>query len=207
MDNVPPVSSVTGGRSLDVREAALSLFAERGYHGTTMNDIAGELGMRAPSLYNHVPSKQEILRDIMVQTQAELLDEFERAVAGADGPAERLEHAIEAFVLHHLRHRREALVGNREVSSLEEPARTQVLDGRRRHVRAIRSLIDQGRDAGVFTVEDPAVAAFTMLEMSVATARWFRDDGPLTADQVAAQYGEFALRIAGRDVRLPGTTR
>ena len=191
------MSTVTGGRSLDVREAALTLFAERGYHGTTMNDIAGALGMRAPSLYNHVPSKQEILRDIMVETQVQLLEEFERAVAGAEGPARRLEHAIEAFVLHHLTHRREALIGNREISSLDEPARTQVLDGRRRHVRAIRALIDEGRVAGVFTVDDPTVAAFTMLEMSVATARWFRDDGPLSADEVARQYGEFALRIAG----------
>jgi AcrR family transcriptional regulator len=194
------MSTVTGGRSLDVREAALSLFAERGYHGTTMNDIAGELGMRAPSLYNHVPSKQEILRDIMVETQAALLEEFDRAVAGAQRPEQRLEHAIEAFVLHHLRHRREALVGNREVSSLEEPARTQVLDGRRRHVRSIRALIDEGREASVFDVGDPTVAAFTMLEMSVATARWFRDDGPLSAEEVARQYGEFALRIAGADV-------
>lgn len=194
-------------RRLDVREAALSLFAERGYHGTTMNDIAAELGMRAPSLYNHVPSKQEILRDIMVETQAQLLDEFERAVAGADGPEQRLEHAVEAFVLHHLRNRREALVGNREVSSLGEPARTQVVDGRRRHVRAIRDLIDEGRKAGVFAVDDSTVAAFTMLEMSVATARWFRDDGPLSADEVARQYGQFALRIAGADVRPPATRR
>jgi AcrR family transcriptional regulator len=199
------MSTVTGGRSLEVREAALSLFAGRGYHGTTMNDIAGELGMRAPSLYNHVPSKQEVLRDIMVETQAQLLEEFDRAVEGADGPAQRLEHAIEAFVLHHLHHRREALIGNREVSSLEEPARAQVLDGRRRHVRAIRGLIEEGRDAGVFHVEDPTVAAFTMLEMSVATARWFRDDGPLSAEDVARQYGEFALRIAGLDVRPPAT--
>jgi AcrR family transcriptional regulator len=199
------MSTVTGGRSLDVREAALSLFAERGYHGTTMNDIAGALGMRAPSLYNHVPSKQEVLRDIMVETQVQLLEEFERAVAGAEGPAQRLEHAIEAFVLHHLRHRREALIGNREISSLEEPARSEVLDGRRRHVRAIRALIDEGREAGVFTVDDPTVAAFTMLEMSVATARWFRDDGPLSAEEVARQYGQFALRIAGAHVRRPAT--
>jgi AcrR family transcriptional regulator len=201
------MSTVMGGRSLDVREAALSLFAERGYHGTTMNDIAGALGMRAPSLYNHVPSKQEVLRDIMVETQVQLLEEFERALAGAEGPAQRLEHAIEAFALHHLRHRREALIGSREMSSLEEPARTRVLDGRRRHVRAIRALIDEGREAGVFTVDDPTVAAFTMLEMSVATARWFRDDGPLSAETVASQYGQFALRIAGAHVRPPATQR
>ena len=190
-----PPSPPLGGRSRDVREAALTLFAERGYHGTTMNDIAAELGIRAPSLYNHVPSKQAILSEVMVETQRQLLEEYEEAVAGVEDVVERLRRAIEAFVVHHLRHPREALIGMREVSVLQEPARSAVLAGRRRHVRAIRSLIEAGARAGRFAGDNPTLAAFTMLEMGVSAARWFRADGALSAEDVARQYGEFAVRM------------
>jgi len=47
----------------------------------------------------------------------------------------------------------------------------------------------------VFAVGNAALASFAILEMSVSIARWFRDDGPRTAEQVADEYAEFALRI------------
>ena len=63
---------VQSGRAGDIRDVALTLFAERGYLGTSMRDIASELGLRAPSLYNHLDSKQELLRDIMLRTMKDL---------------------------------------------------------------------------------------------------------------------------------------
>ena len=44
-----------------VREVALRLFAEKGYHGTALSEVASALGIRTPSLYNHIDSKQELL--------------------------------------------------------------------------------------------------------------------------------------------------
>lgn len=195
-----PVASLPeppSGRALDVREAALTLFARRGYHGTTMNDIADLMGLRAPSLYNHIASKQEILRDIMFRTETELLAEFHAATDGIDDVTERLHSAVKAFVLHHALHRREALVGRREVASLEEPAQSHLLQMRREHERAIRAIIEEGRAIARFTVTHPHLASFAMLEMGVSVARWFRDDGPLTAAEVAEQYGMFAVRMCG----------
>ena len=190
-------------RSRDVRDAALELFAARGYHGTTMNDIADALGIRAPSLYNHVRSKHELLRAVMVETTDAVLREFEEAVSGIDDPGERLRRAVAAYVLRHARHRREAIVVNRDVSSLEEPVRSIVLEKRHRHERAIRALIEEGKARGTFDVASPSLASFAILEMSVSVARWFRDDGPSSAEQVAEQYGRFAIRIVGGADRPP----
>jgi hypothetical protein len=66
---------------------------------------------------------------------------------------------------------------------------------RRDHERAIRAIITEGIGRGLFSVPEPALASFAILEMSVSIARWFHEEGPLTADQVADQYAEFALRI------------
>lgn len=182
-------------RMLDVQEAALSLFVERGYHGTTMKDIGQQMGIRAPSLYNHVGSKQEILRAIMLETEEQLLAEFRDATQGVDDVVAALRRAVEVFVEHHARNRREALVGNREVASLEEPARSRLIQLRRDHERAIRTLIEKGCAEGRLTVDHPHLASFAMLETGVSVARWFHPEGPLTAEEVARSYGEMAVRM------------
>jgi AcrR family transcriptional regulator len=87
-------SSRRQGRSQDVWEAALTLFAERGYRGTTVRDIARELGIRGPSLYNHMRSKQEILRDIMFSTTERAFAAQRAAVAKLELKKEREESLV-----------------------------------------------------------------------------------------------------------------
>jgi AcrR family transcriptional regulator len=180
-----------------VREVALTLFAERGYHGTALSQIAGELGIRTPSLYNHMRAKQDLLRDIVAETTEQVWADYVAAVDGVDAVDERLRRAIRTYALRHATHRREALIVNRDIGSLEEPARSQVLKLRRRHERAIRGLLEEGAEDRLFTVAAPAVASFGILEMCVSIARWFREDGELTAEAVADHHAQFALRIAG----------
>jgi AcrR family transcriptional regulator len=183
-----------------VREAALTLFAERGYRGTTMNDIAELLGVRGPSLYHHVASKHELLREIMVGTMDRLLADHQAAVGSTDDIAEQLRRAAEAHVRYHARHRREAFVGNREIWSLEEPDRLLVLARRDEYEGRFRSLIQRGVEQGRFRVGSVRLASYAILEMGIGVSSWFRDDGPLSEAQVAYQYGEFALRIAGANL-------
>lgn len=180
-----------------VREAALTLFAERGYHGTALSQIAGELGIRTPSLYNHMRSKHDLLEAIVSETTEQVWSDYEDAVRGIDDPVEGLRRAITTYALRHATHRREALIVNRDISSLEGPARTRVFELRRRHEHAIRTLIEEGVAQQRMQVDRPALASFGILEMCVSIARWYRDDGALTPEDVAEQHGEFALRIAG----------
>lgn len=180
-----------------VREAALTLFADRGYHGTALSQIAAELGIRTPSLYNHMRAKQDLLRDIVAETTQQVWDDYARAVDGVNDVVERLRRATRVYALRHATHRREALIVNRDIASLEEPARTDVLELRRRHAHAMRDLIDEGVREGRFSEHDSTLAAFGILEMCVSIARWFRDDGPQSAEAVAETYSQYALRVAG----------
>jgi tetracycline repressor-like protein len=86
---------------------------------------------------------------------------------------------------------------NRDTTSLPEPARTRVRQQERDHERAVRAIICDGIGTGDFHVDSPALASFAILEMCLSIARWFRDDGDRTAEQVADEYTDFALRIAG----------
>ena len=180
-----------------VVDTALTLFAERGYHGTALSQIAEVLEVRTPSLYNHMRSKHELLETIIGDTVRGVLDDFRQATADRDDPLERLYHAVLVYSRRHATHRREAIVVNRDTSSLDEPARSQMQSLRREHEHAIRSIIADGVAAGRFSVDSPALASFAIREMCVSIARWYQDGGPITPEQVSREYTEFALSIVG----------
>lgn len=180
-----------------VHAAAAELFAVRGYRGTTMRDIASALGIQAPGLYNHVASKQDILREIMVGVMKELLDE-QRIVVGSTGDlVERVRGCVDAHVRYHCRNQRATFVGNREIPNLEEPSRSLVIAQRDEYEQNLRRLIEQGARDGRFQVVSPQLASFAILEMGIGVAAWYRPDGRFSESAVAHQYGEMALRILG----------
>jgi AcrR family transcriptional regulator len=200
----PPAAEPRPGVTADaVLDAALTLFAERGYHGTAVSQIAALLGIRTPSLYNHMRSKQDLLETIVGRTLDGVLDDFRTVVSGLGDPAERLWQAVRVYALRHATHRREALVVNRDTTSLPEPALTRMRQRQRDHEQAVRAIISDGAATGDFRVRSAVFASFAILEMCVSIARWFQDDGPRTAEQVANEYADFALRIAGFVPRRP----
>ncbi len=182
-------------RLLDVRDAALTLFAERGYRGTTMRDIAEALGIQAPSLYNYVRSKNELLRDIMFGMMSRAHADFRSAVGGTDDVAEQLRLATEAHARLPIRYRREVLITNKEILSLDEPDQALLSETRVEYERGFRTLIERGCASGRFSVASPRMASFAILEMSNGLATWYRQYGPLEENDIVPHYGEYALRI------------
>ena len=178
-----------------ISAAALGLFAERGYQGTTMDDIGAALGIRGPSLYKHVKSKQGLLVDIMLETMRTLIqDQLAALVADGDLPT-RLRRTVEAHVRYHAAHREEAFVGNREISSLEPVHRDHVLELRDTYELRLRRLIEEGVETGVFEVSSAKLVSYAILEMGMGVAAWFNPTGEYTTDQVAYTYSEIALRM------------
>src|ERR1019366_3712318 len=140
-------STMRGGRRSDIREAGLTLFAQRGYHATSMGDIGRFIGVKGPSLYNHLKSKQEILVDIMVTTMRELITQFDKANA-TGAPPERLREVVLEHVRYHATHPRDVRIGNREIPSLEQPAHDLVVSLRNEYESKWRELIQDGLDSG-----------------------------------------------------------
>jgi AcrR family transcriptional regulator len=183
-------------RTAEIRAAALELFTQHGYTATTMADLGEAIGIRGPSLYKHVASKQTVLVDIMTATMDELISAHRAAVASTTDHTERLRRAVEAHVRYHARHRREAFVGNREIRSLVEPHRAAILANRAQYEQSFRGLITDGVAAGRFQVASPRLASYAILDLGMGVATWFRDD-EFDENEVAWQQTEFALRLVG----------
>jgi AcrR family transcriptional regulator len=184
-------------RQRQVRAAALELFAAYGYRVTTIDEIGERVGIKGPSVYKHFHSKQELLVDIMVETMDVLLATQRQAIRSTTDVQEQLRRVVEAHVRYHAEHTREAFVGNREISSLEEPHRSDVLRKRQEYDHRLRRLIQKGVRDGVFDAASPRLVAYGILDMGMGVSAWYRADGPVSADELVTFYIDLALRMVG----------
>jgi AcrR family transcriptional regulator len=185
------------GRAADVRDAALTLFFRLGYHGTSMKDIASALRMQAPSLYNHVAAKQDLLRDIALTAHERANRELRAALASSDDVIEQLRRAVEVHVHYHTKYPREWRVASRELEHLEEPTRTVVRGMRHEFETMMINLLERGADEGRFSVASPRLTAYAILRMSSGVGLWYRAGGPFSDSEIAYYFGDLALRMAG----------
>ena len=189
-----------------VLRTSCDLFAERGYRGTSMKDIAEALGVRAPSLYNHVTSKQHILFAIMDTAMDRALGALEEALAGVDDVSVRAApgHRVAGAGLPPLPG--EVTICNTEVRSLDEENREAIVAKRDSYGSRVRDIIERGCRSGRFHTRSPQLAAFAVLELGNGAKSWFRPGGRYSDVEVAQEYGEFALRLVGAGrVRPRGT--
>src|SRR3989304_537276 len=94
----PAASSkrTTHRRSVEIIEAAAQVFAERGYHGATTQDIADILHIRQASLYYYVPSKEAALELVCIQGVAGFFETAQATASGPGKPTEKLAGLIRA---------------------------------------------------------------------------------------------------------------
>jgi AcrR family transcriptional regulator len=182
-------------RPLEIRAAAIRLFYERGYNATSLKEIADVVQLRAPSLYNHIDSKQKLLQEIMFDGIAALTKDFDDAVAQSHDLIEQIRLGAEALVRHNVRRQQQAYVNTYEIPSLEEPARTELIRQRRAYIDRWVALIKRGVAEGVVVAPEPMLAAFNIIDLIAGLARWYRPSGRWTEDDLVAHYGRLTLCI------------
>ena len=115
-----------GGRRQQILESAAGLFAERGYAGTSIDDIGRSVGASGPSIYWHFASKEALLSEMLVGISTHLLDQGTRCVLDAADPSDALDRLLRAHVSFALDEPALITVHTRELGNLPDPARRQV---------------------------------------------------------------------------------
>ena len=183
---------MTSRRSQLTRTAA-RLFAEKGYHGTSIGDLAAAMGVQKGSLYAHIDSKQ----DLLYEATREGAQAFHTALDAVpeDAPvAERIRLALRG----HLRVVAEQLdvatVFTREWRYLEGERALEFLAERRRYEERIRALFREGREAGGLRSDlDDAAATLLVLSAANWAYTWLRPGAD--TDVLADRF--FALLLDG----------
>jgi AcrR family transcriptional regulator len=185
---------LTPGTAVRIRDVATELFYKKGYHGTSMREIAGHVGIKPASLYNHFAGKQDILYDIAFGTMQEMLDGAQAAIGLAAAPDGQLRRLVEFHVRYSATNRLRAKVADDQLHALGEAQRSPVLVLRDRYESLLRDVLRRGVDQCGWHVDDIPVVTFAIATMASAVGVWYRDDGRLPADAIASIYGELAIR-------------
>ena len=180
-------------RYRELLETALRLFREKGYHATSMQDIADALGLRKASLYHYIKSKEDLLvpaYQYTIDAHARRLEE----IANSPGSArERLSRAITSHLQAIIEHADLFALYLREVESLPEPLRQAVRATNRAYRVRLASIIRQGVEAGEFKQVDPAVAALLILGACNWVSQWYVAGGRMSPQELTELFLEVLL--------------
>lgn len=183
--------SIRNTRS-DVVDAAGRLFAQRGYHGTSMRDLGKELGLLGSSLYSHVDSKQDLLVEV-VEEGARLFEASAQQALEAQGTAgDRLAALIAGHVIVVLDNVDVARTFLNEARMLDAVHRDRIVQARDHYEGVFRSVLADGSRDGSFRSDiDPKMASIYILSVLNALERWYDPTGPLNLDELTNELNTF----------------
>ena len=190
-----------GGRSVrkrrdEVVDAAARVFAERGYHGASTQDIADLLGMRQASLYYYFHSKETALEEVCALGTAGFIERAEE-IARSDSPAEeRLRQLLVAHVSPLADRADYMTTFLNERKWLPKESRRRIGRMSRRIEAIFERVIREGVRGGEFRADlNPRLTALALLGMMNSVAIW-HDRESASLDQIAAALADLALRGA-----------
>jgi len=178
----------------DIIQAAATIFREKGYHATSMQDIAAAVHLQKASLYHHVTSKQDILFTILEQSLDLLIADIQDVLNSPAPPQEKLRMAMQRYM--------ERLSGDTDLAavlllehrSLEQDLRIKHIARRDRYEALWRLIVQEGVDKGVFRRVDVPVTTFAILGVQNWMITWFRKNGRLNVDDVVDQFYRLFLQ-------------
>lgn len=204
MAAAPPTSPALRSRFDRRREAVVTtaarVFAARGFHATSIQDLAAATGLAAGGLYHYIGSKDQLLVAICDELMEPLLAQAQ-AIAASDASADRqLRQLVRVWMDHVERHRDHMLVFQQERRVLESGRQWQHVRRRRKQFEQLLADVLERVEAerlGRFADRDLALHA--LLGMVNHTPQWYQPRGRLGAEQIADGYVELLLAPERRD--------
>ncbi len=180
-----------------IRDAAVRLFAARGYAATGIREIADDAGVTTAALYHHMGSKQDLLLTIMRDAMHELIAGARSAVADASGPAEELAGLARAHVTYNGENLIDAYVGDAEIRSLDHSNRARIVKLRDSYEQLWAEVIAQGVVSGDFQIGEQKLFRLAAIQMCNGITYWYTPAGPTSLAAIADELAGFALAMAG----------
>lgn len=179
-----PKAQETESRKEKILKAAMELFAEKGYHGTILDEVAKKAGITKAALYYYFRSKEQIISTIMNMGVARM-----NKVIGLGTSTLSPKEKLHKFIRYHV----EFSADSTELSKItfEQlhalPKRTRDAFRRRQKKvdRTLQNILQEGIDDGSFTLDDVKIASYAILGLCIWTYQWYSPDGRLSQEKIS----------------------
>jgi len=174
----------------EINQVATRLFAQRGFHNTSMREIARELGMNQSSLYHYFSSKEDILFTLLNDSMDDALDTLEEICRTDLSPHGKLNQVLSFYTSYYAGDQDRLVLLVNEQTNLGQHFREILVQKERRYVSLIQSILKALADEGRMKPIPPSVATFAFFGMVHYTIKWYHKDGTVTSSELADYFLE-----------------
>lgn len=164
-----PVNS-TRDRLLD---AALELFATRGFQAIGLRDLASHVGLHAGSLYHHIENKQSLLFELIESALSDLLSETLNRMRGARSPGKRLQLFIQAFATFNLNEKYKLTLITREFANLDEEQKLSIVELKNKYSSLLRGVLSEHYRKEGKPPDEVCMTTNTVILMLFGQSQWY----------------------------------
>ena len=179
-------------RRAEILRSAVAAFRRRGYHGSSVDEIAGTLGMTKGNLYYYFKNKEEILFFCHDWSLDILLDRLAEVQAQGGPPDRQLRRLIVAFV-HMIIDELHGTALTLDLQALSPAHLKRVIAKRDRFDKGIRRILEEGVRAGLFRPADPKLLSFAMLGAVNWITRWFDPRGTASSQEIGRAFADYLV--------------
>ena len=182
-----------------VLDAAVDLFAQQGYDGTSVAQVIARAGVAKGGFYHHFSSKEALLYEVYGDLITRQLVAMDEIVARGLPPAETLRALIVDLVESTAASAQRALVFWREMQKLGDERTEEYRRARRRYHDTVQRLIRDGQASGAFAATcSPEVVTFTVFGVVNELPLWYRPNGRKRSAQIGTELADLVLAGLGR---------
>ena len=174
---------------------AVRIFKQKGYHATSVQDIANAVGLQKGSLYHYIAGKEELLSKIFERKTGALTTRLKEIQSSDQSPTAKLRLAIEAHVVALCSELDTYSVYLTEHRTLAGHVQTKIRSEAQRHARILEQIIQEGVEGGDLRTLDAKIATHAILGMCNWIYQWYSPSGRLSPHAIAGQFAD--LIIAG----------
>lgn len=178
---MPAKAIVQSPKKLMIYEKAKKLFYQKGYNATSMRHLAGEVGIEAASLYNHIKGKEDLLREVCFFVAKAFTDHISKMEKSNWNVAAQVEHIIRFHLSMMMDHFEEMYVSYRDWKHLSEPYLSTFLNSRRNYEGRFAKIIEAGIEAKEFKNVHPYTVVLTILSAVRSVEFWKRNNRNIKA--------------------------
>ena len=189
-----PVRSATEERHREIVKISAELFARRGYHATSVNDICEAVGLGKGALYYHIGSKEQLLYEISSRHVEEMVDFAERLIEDEDLSATEMLRLLSRRLMRTIADNLpELTVFFREVGAVNSPRFRELLDMRGRFEDVWVAIVKRGVARSEFREVDPVVLK-GILGLHNYSYIWLRPHGRLSPEEISEHFVDMLLQ-------------